>query len=278
MNGLMTAIGLFAALAGQPAEARATMQPCTITRDVLKPYASPETASLADFAAARKTLVAMHTQRCSGKVWTASEKKVLFDWLAAEMSLDWQNVFTAWERRGVKVDEFSAEGVAGFQRLLLEDLANVTTSADLGYRDTILRYADGTAIAKLGRQVYGEVLAAAQRPALLSGLGRKHDPQEEAIRALGIWLDPADKRFTTDEKQQMTRALTGLLSADGSYRPREYRMTVAVLKALGSSDSPEVVEKLSAWRHLNATQGGGLAVEAEQAANAVRERIQAKSM
>jgi hypothetical protein len=38
------------------------------------------------------------------------------------MSLDWQSTFTDWQRRGGKVDEFSSEAVAHFQRDLLETI------------------------------------------------------------------------------------------------------------------------------------------------------------
>ena len=280
MNGLMSAIAFSAVLAGQPADARPAAQPCTITREVLKPYAAPATATQADFAASRAALVEVHTNRCTGKVWTAAEKRVLYEWLVQEMSLDWQSVFAAWGRRGQTVDaDLAWEGPLHFQRQLLEDVANVTTSADLAYRDTLLRFADGNAIAKLGHAAYADVLAAAQRPALLVGLGRSRNPQEEAIRALGIWLDPDTPGFTAGEKADMARVLMGLLSDDLSYRsPVEYKMTNTLLRALAQSDSAEVAQRLSDWQKLNEAKGGSFVTEAREAAQAVRDRVQSKSM
>jgi hypothetical protein len=71
----------------------------------------------------------------------------------------------------------------------------------------------------------------------------------------------------------MARVLTGLLSADGSVKAGEYKSTVTILWALGRSDSADVEHKLSAWRHLNESHGDHLAADAEEAIQAVRQRI-----
>lgn len=272
---LVAKVGMVAML-WSPLLMAADAQRCTISRDVLRPYTSA-TATAGDFAASRRAFYARQNVACAPTPWSAAEKAVLFDWLAKEMLVDWQSEFTAWERRGVKVDEFSSEAVAHFQRALLDTIDAVTNAGDMRHRETILRYGSGKAIAKLGSAMHADVLAAAQRPALLTGLGRKHNPQEEAIRAIGIWLDPAEKAFSATEKGTMSRTLMELLSDDGTYQPGDYKLTNTLIRALGSSDSAEVAQKLSTWHHLNESRGGGLAAEAAQAAQAVRERIQ-KSM
>lgn len=275
-KSLIAAVGLTATL-WSPCLVAADAQRCTISRDVLRPYTAPA-ATPQDFAASRRAFYARQSTACVAMPLSATEKGVLYRWLAKEMSLDWQSTFTAWERRGGKVDEFSSEAVAHFQRDLLETIDAVTTTADVGHRETILRYAGGEAIARLGAEVRADVLASAQRPAPLAGLARKHDPQEEAVRAIGYWLDPANKAFNVDEKRQMASVLTGLLSGDGSVKSGQYRSTITILWALGRSDSADVEQKLSAWRHLNEARGGHLVAEADQAIEAVRQRIKANAM
>jgi hypothetical protein len=275
-KALIAAVGLTATL-WAPLLVAADAERCAISPDVLRPYAAPA-ATHADFAASRRAFYGRQSTACAATAWSAAEKDVLYEWLAKEMSLDWQSTFTDWQRRGAKVDERSSEAVAHFQRDLLETIDAVTTPAEIAHREAILRYAGGAAIAKLGPAVHDDVLASAQRPALLAGLGRKHDPREEAVRAIGYWLDPANEAFRADQKRQMARVLTGLLSADGSVKSGEYKATVTILWALGRSDSADVERELSAWRHLNASHGGHLAAEAEQAIEAVRQRIQASAM
>ena len=275
-KALIAAVGLTATL-WSPLLLAADAQRCAISRDVLRPYTTAA-ATHADFAASRRAFYARQSTACAGLAWSATEKDVLYQWLAKEMSLDWRSTFTAWQRRGAKVDEFTSEAVAHFQRDLLETIDAVTTSADLAQRETILRYAGGRAIASLGSEVRADVLAAATRPALLAGLGRKHNAQEEAVRAIGYWLDPADKSIDADEKRQMARVVTGLLSIDGSVEPDAYKATTTILWALGRSDSADAAQKLSAWRHLNESKGGHLVAEADQALKAVQQRIKASTM
>lgn len=264
-KALIAAVGLTATL-WSPLLMAADAQRCAISADVLRPYASAR-ATQADFATSRRALYARQSTACAATPWSAAEKDVLYRWLAKEMSRDWRSTLT---------DEFASEAVAHFQRDLLETIDAVTNSGDVAHRETILRYAGGKAIAKLGPAVRAEVLAAAQRPTLLAGLGRKHDAQEEAVRAIGYWIDPADKSFNADEKREMARVVSGLLSDDGSVRPGGYKSTTTILWTLGRSNSAQVEQKLSAWRHLNAAHGGHLAAEADQAIKAIRQRINVK--
>jgi hypothetical protein len=121
-----------------------------------------------------------------------TSRAMIFSVLEKEMALDYTPVFAAWQaRRGKPLSEGAFEGVLYFQRDLLAYVDRMVSPRDLQYRDTILEYANGLAISKLGRSVKDQVIEhSGMRPKSLHGLGQKNR-QEEAFRAIGYWLEPA---------------------------------------------------------------------------------------
>jgi len=138
---------------------------------------------------------------------------------------------------------------------LLDYLDEITTPQDTKYKSVILKFANGNAIAQMGRAVKPEVLAMATQwtPEKMYNSVRRND-QAEAVRALGYWIDPGDRTLTESEKREVSELLLGLLPAE---RPSirsspemssaEHRVTQAAVEALGRSGDALVAQSLLKW-------------------------------
>ncbi|MDQ3280297.1 MAG: hypothetical protein M3Q69_02680 [Acidobacteriota bacterium] len=257
--------------------------PCSLSPAVLAPLRHPTAATDGEWKESRKALYRLMTDAaCAKGPADASSRAVLFDLLEAEMTLDYKQLFKEWERRdGKPLSEGAAEGPLVLQRDLLAYIDRIVTPRDLPYRDVILQYANGTAIARLGREVRLDVKKqAGTSPKFLHGVARRSS-QEEAFRAIGFWLDPADTTLTPAEKREFAFSIAGALPPDGTVLlgPHEREVTT-IVQALGKSNVPEIEEKLRAWRHAFENRNGAghsLARITQEAADQVRARARKSS-
>jgi hypothetical protein len=251
--------------------------PCELSPSVLEVYHHVTTATASEWKASRQSLNRLLSETCADGPRSAVSRDVLFRAVAQEMTLDYKQVFAAWAQQdGTPPAEGSAEGIAMFQRDLLDYLDRIVTPNDLPRKDIILAYANGQAIARLGKSVKRDVFKqAGTPPKRLSGLVQ-HDAQAEAMRAIGYWLVPTDATLTVSEKRQFALFVAGALPPDGVVLGGSHtRAVTAILEALGRSDVPEVEEKLRDWRHLYENRNGTgdtISRIAQESADRVRQR------
>jgi hypothetical protein len=255
---------------------------CNISPAILDVYRHPVTATSAEWAATRNTMNDLMNASCADGPKDEASRAVIFSLLEKEMSLDYTAVFESWQKRsGKPLSEGAFEGVLYFQRDLLTYIDRIVSPRDLEYQNTILEYANGRAISKLGRSVVTRVIEqSGKHPSSLHGLGQKNR-QEEAFRAIGYWLDPDDSTLTAAEKTRHSIELTGILPPDGLLRSDLHsRMVATVVEALAHSDERRVEEKIRAWRHTyenaNGT-GDSIAALAQKAADQIKIKAEARA-
>jgi len=268
---------MLSALLGFAAHAAPADTSCELSPSVLDVYRKPLSATSAEWRASRDAVNAVFATRCASGPRSAASRAVLFAVLEHEMTLDYDAVFAAWARQdGKPLSEGAGEGIAYFQKDLLEYLDRITAAKDVAHKDVILRYANGTAIAKLGRAVKKEVFKQAGTPPQhFYGL-IEHNPQAEAMRAIGYWLRPSDDTLTADEKRDFALFVAGALPPDGHVLSGAHARAVeTIVEALGNSDVPEIESKLRSWRHAYENASGtGTTIGrlAGEAADKVRSR------
>jgi hypothetical protein len=131
---------------------------------------------------------------------------------------------------------------------LREYMDRFVTEKDMEFKSVILKTANAHAISRLGPDAQYDVLRIAHvADPLRIGAGH-HSAYTQAIIALGLWIDPAETRFTADEKREMTAVL---LEKSDAYRARldydQIANAEATLKALGHAAAPEVLPALQKW-------------------------------
>lgn len=253
------------------AHAAPAMPPCELSPAALEVYRKPLSATAAEWRASRDAVNAVITKRCPSGPASAASRAVLFAVLEQEMTLDYDAVFTAWARQDGKRSEGAGEGVAYFQKDLLDAIDRITSAKDVAHKEIILKYANGTAIAKLGRAVRAQVLRqAGTPPEHFYGLVEQN-PQAEAMRAIGRWLSPSDTTLTADEKREFALFVAGALPPNGHVLAGAHTRAVeTIVEALGNSDVPEIEGRLRSWRHSyenvngTGTTLGRLALEAAE--------------
>jgi hypothetical protein len=256
--------------------------PCGVSPALVDVYRNPTSATSAEWTAARKAANDLMLTSCeAGGPKDKASRALIFSLLEKELTVDYDAVFAAWQKRsGKPLSESAAEGVRYFQQDLLSYIDRIVSPQDLPHRRIILEYANGLAIAKLGRAVKDEVIQqSGRRPKTIYGLVRQNR-QEEAFRAIGYWLDPADATLTAAEKRQHAMEIAGVLPPDGVlHSDLHTRMVTTVVEALGHSDETQVEEKIRSWRHTyenaNGT-GDTIADLAQKSADKIRTRAQAK--
>jgi hypothetical protein len=103
--------------------------------------------------------------------------------------------------------EAAWESASQFEYDLREYMDRFVTGKDLEFKSVILKTANARAIGRLGPDAKYDVLRMVHvADPLRVGAGH-HSAYTQAILALGLWIDPAETRFTADEKREMTELL-----------------------------------------------------------------------
>ncbi len=250
-------------------------QGCTIGKDsaLLRPLQHPYTASHAEWTTAARVFASI-SRACPNGPTDPDSRARLFEYIDGKVTLDYARLCEIWTKGNVgSGDGCVSEEEHNGLRTYLDQIVDPTRDADR--TSMILKDGNGLAISKLGPAVKSRILDMASSPQPLEPF---HDPQIEALRAIGYWLLPGDSLFTPDDKAQfVTLLVSALPAADKVAGGRETMMTRAVLQALGNSSSPDVAQTLRTWGELNqATRNyaSPLAANAKAAALAVEKRAQ----
>lgn len=254
--------------------------PCTVPASVLDIYSKVENASGAEWDAAR-TATRNVIQACTAAVpKDPASRALLFSLLKQEMLVHYDPILSKWQTRADEYTaESTAEGILSFQQELLALIDRMVVPADVEdvhHKSIILEYANGLAISKLGPAIKDEVLLqSGGRARFIYGLVL-HNRQEENFRAIGYWLDSADKTLTAAEKSKFALALAQALPQNGIVNNEAHaRMVTTILDALASSSDPAVEEKLRAWQGVYASvagAGSSIAVLAGKTADKIKSR------
>jgi hypothetical protein len=252
------------------AATQATQYQCTLSPDLLRAYHDGG-ATANDFAAVRRALWPF-IEHCPNGPADRASRKVLFDLIDAEfgMGVDIRREFDPADDR----DHAAArdEGIRYTRRDLRTYLDAIVTPADLEFKHTILSYGRPLAIAKLGPAVRDDVVRNATTPTGVVYAYMTTTAQQEALGALGYWIDPANGNFSGAEKNKFTAILLAYLDhvpANGA-SVSDKSLLLEVINALGRSDSPAVEAALRNFTSKRAD--ADLLHAAQKAANAVHGR------
>jgi len=218
--------------------------PCVLSPDLLRPYSEPGSTAN-DFAAVRRALWPF-IQHCPHGPADHESRKVLFDLIAAEfgMGLDLTREFDLADDR----DRSAAreEGIRYTRHDLREYLDAIVTPEDVEFKKTILSYGRPLAISNLGPAVKDDVVRNATTPTGVVYAYMMATAQQEALGALGYWIDPSHTDFGSADKKRFTNILLAYLvhlPANPNSVP-EKSLMLEVVKALGRSDSQAAEEGL----------------------------------
>ena len=247
---------------------------CTIGSDsaLLKPLQHPYTASHEEWTAAARVFFAI-TRSCTDGPANPKSRGRLFDYIDGKLSLDYDRLCDIWTHGNRGADGCVNEEEQHDLRAYLDKI--VDPARDGAETGMILKHGNGLAISRFGPTVKSRVIELTRTSQQYTPL---HDPAIEAFRALGYWLLPNEKRFTTEEKEGFTKLLLqSLPPADKVAGGRETLMTGVILQALGNSSRPDVAKALLTWAQVNqATRdyASPLAANAKTAALSVERRVQ----
>lgn len=168
--------------------------------------------------------------------------------------------------------EAAWESANQYEYDLLQYMDRVVNERDIEFKAVILKTANALAISRLGPDAKYDVLRTVHvaDPSTV-GAGH-HSAYTQAILVLGYWIDPAEERFSTGEKREMTDVL--LSKAASYYEMADSDQTVnveATLRALGHAASPEALSALNKWTR---SQHPSLREASQSASAAVRARLQ----
>jgi hypothetical protein len=173
-------------------------------------------------------------------------------------------------------DSEDGPGVGDFQRDLLDFLDRIVDPSYLAYRDTILKYGDGEAIAGLGPAVSADVRRILGTAPTTKGVGAGYRiSHAAAFTAIGYWIDPENSRVPQEDKAAMTEFLIGALPPDPHALETDlgYRIGFALLQALAHSNDPTVVVRVRRWAAARSAYLNPLAAEAANTATAIERRL-----
>ena len=107
-----------------------------------------------------------------------------------------------------------------------------------------------------------------------TGFGLTHNRQIESRRAMGLWIEPAYKGFTFEEKAKMTSVLIAMLPDEKHILTLEdSRLAVATVEALGHAGTVSAHVAVKSWAD-NLTSNGTLKFEAEKAGERIARTAQ----
>jgi len=216
---------------------------CTLSPSVRSPFVS-EKVSPRDRRLAGEAIERLFTS-CSKGPSNQASRALFFD--VVDLA------FTKGERAGQAAgtrdqSEASWEGANQLEYDLRQYMDRIVDERDVPYKAVILRTANARAISRLGPDAKYDVLRmvhVADRSTV--GVGH-HSAYLQAILALGYWIDPAEDRFSADEKREMTEVLLAKAASAAERSGAEQTVsTEAILKALGHASSPEALAAVSKW-------------------------------
>jgi hypothetical protein len=253
----------------------ALSQPCTIDRDsvLLKPLNHPYAASHAEWTTAARVFATI-TRTCPTGSSDAQSRARVFDYIDGKLSLDYNRLCEIWTNGNAG----SGDGCVNEEeqddlRAYLDQIVDPLRDSDRV--NMIFKHGNALAISKFGPAVERRVLDMASGPQPLEPV---HDPQIEALRALGYWILPNESRFTPQDKARFTALLLqSLPPADKVAGGRETLLARAILQALGNSSRANVAETLRTWAKLNEATlkyTSRLAENAKTAAVTIEKRVQ----
>jgi hypothetical protein len=243
--------------------------PCTLDRAVLAPYENAE-ASEEQWALSRRTVA--NFMSCAPETVDATSRRVFFDVVDREYRADHGQQLEQWQARRPG-SQALFEGINVYQQELRDYMQRlVTFHGGDEFRQTIITFGNARTIASLGRPVKNDVLKMLGTPNLRYGLSGRHNPQREALAAVGFWIDPAERGFSATEKDEMTMMLTGLLTVSENVAPGDHRRLVeTAIDALGRSDDPQAEKDIRKWMEKQDPKGS-LYRKAAKAADAIHGR------
>jgi hypothetical protein len=188
-------------------------------------------------------------QRCPQGPTDHASRKVLFDLYAAEfgMGIDLTRQFDLADSR-----ERSAareEGIRYSRYEMRAYLDAIVTPADVEFKKTILSYGRPLAISKLGPAVKDDVVRNATTPTGVVYAYMPATAQQEALGALGYWLDPSTSTFPAADKKHFANILLAYLDhiPPNPTSVTDKGLLLEVIRALGRSDSPSAEDGLRAF-------------------------------
>ncbi len=243
---------------------------CTISESVLLPYTHGNTATKLQWRQSGDAFENLYARCPAGPAGRAS-RAIFFQLVDL--------VFKAGETAGrgeLDPDRSEAawESANQYEYDLRQYMDRIVNEKDVEFKSVILKTANARAISRLGPDAKYDVLRMVHiaDPARI-GAGH-HSAYTQAILTLGLWIDPADERFTADEKREMT----DVLMAKASEHPEavkavniDLESAGAVLRALGHATTPEAISVLQKWTQ---SPNPSLREAAQEGTTAVKARLQ----
>jgi hypothetical protein len=254
----------------------ASAQPCVLTEssDLFAPYASPEAAGRVQWKASYRAAYKL-MRECPNGPADVESRRLFFRYVDQQFSLDYERLQKVWAQQGEPLSEGGMETVRYFRQDLRAYLDKIVDPArDAAAAPVLLRHAGSAAIAKLGPEVKGPVIAMAKsnQP---SKFWAERDEQIVAIEAIGHWL--ASTKTGPAEKRELTSILIATLpSSNRVSEGRTQALTIATLRALSQTDDAATQRQLIAWANQYARTYGtsnDIATTARDAVNAISRRL-----
>ena len=244
--------------------------PCVLDRTVaLAPYAHAGTATVEEWRDSR--LAIENLMDCPPAAIDAQSRRTFFDAVRSEFTTDHTAEIARWRKLHGRPHDTLDGAIGIFQTDLRRFMEKLVDRSDASSKDVVLRFGDGRAIAALGPSVKQNVISMLGSATRFYGINQRYHPQLDAIEALGYWIDPANREFSSHEKDDLTRMLISLLP---NVRPGlngyEDRCFQAALKALAHSDSIDAETALAGWMDRQNDHGNFLYHEASRSLNAIR--------
>ena len=248
---------------------------------LLAPYDHPETATSTEWQQSRNVAHRLMTN-CPLGPNEATAREAFFDFASRQFELDYDHLSQVWEEQGEPLSDGAIESIWYFETELRRYLTQIADPArDSKHAETLLKHAHGEAIARFGATVADAVRKLASSKTVREGypehrvIVHDHDSRVEAIRAIGLWLDPSTAEFSPRQRKDFAQLLIDLLpEPDFIPRSDDRRSTEAIIWALGHSSDPEVAAGLVDWlnaylRNTGRTKLDSIAQAAFSAANAI---------
>lgn len=219
---------------------------CALSPNLLRPYSDPG-ATANDFSAVRRALWPF-MERCPQGPTDHASRKVLFDLYAAEFGqgIDLTREFDLADDRPHSAAR--EEGIQYSRHEMRVYLDAIVTPADLEFKKTVLSYGGPVAISKLGPVAKDDVVRNATTPTGVVYAYMPATAQQEALGALGYWIDPSNASFSPADKKHFTNILLAYLDhlPPNPASVTDKGLLLEVIHALAKSDSQAAEEGLRA--------------------------------